>query len=350
MGTLVALVRTHLNFSIANGLLIADHKDKAIHEMLRSRVTHWQEVPPFRVARGLRFAAARTALLMVWENADELAGELRRNRSIRPYVALMQLAGAFAGAAALIEFGKENPRSWQRTILSGDESVMRIFLYEVSRQQGHPVYCYLAGRHGPKSASLDYDALFTPSLDAVPAFTTVPRTIVLAEFPSRQRSIEDVSQLEVGLVTDNYVSEPAWAKTIEELCAHPRIERVHVRLHPRSKLRLPRHHGPCRVKQSARSQPLQEFAEAVDFAITSGTSTAWILRGLGVPCFRLPALNPGWATLPEEPVIAEALHVFLTKLRRADLRQEAILADAELPTGVILRADASQAIAELLLP
>lgn len=345
-----ALIRPRLNVSLNSGTLIGSHEDRGIQEMIHAHLPNWTEAPRFKAPPLLRAKASKTAFLMAWESAGFFKNAMRGAQPIRPLLLLIHLAASIAGAAILLEFNAVQPRQWKATILDGDVSAQRALIHDVSKRLAKSTYVYMATKRKPGSLSLPFDGMFTYEIETALMLAEAPPLVVHVEPTRRKRQIKLDESVHVGLVTDNFVDKDVWEEAIAEIASQKNVASVHIRVHPRSKLKVPDVADSRKIVTSSPSRPLAEFAEEVDIAIVSRTSAAQMLRLLGVPCFTYPRLNPNQLIPSEELCVQGNLSAFFRSVHQ-QLTKIAIPSHPDvfpLPLSRI-RSDSRNAIEELLL-
>lgn len=318
--------------------------------MIHAHLPDWTDAPNFRAPASIRAKASLTAFLMAWENASLFACEMRGKPPIRPLLLLIHLAASIAGAAILLEFDTAQPRQWASTIVDGDVSAQRALIHDVSKRLAKPTYVYMATRREPGILDLQFDGLFTYELETALMCVDAPPLVVHVKPTRRKRQFKSDRPVHVGLVTDNFVDQVVWEEAVDEIASQASVASVHIRIHPRSKLTLRGVADSEKLVLSSPSQPLEEFAEDVDFAIVSGTSAAQMLRLLGVPCFRYPRLNRDTPFSRNQPYIQGNISAFFLNLHD-ELTKVTASSHTEfspLPS-LRIRSDSRNAIEELLI-
>lgn len=345
---LAALNRHALPVAISGGTLVAAHADRAIQQMLKRNLEHWTEAPQERLSLAVRVKGALDSFLLVMNSRAVIAESFRRHGGVQQRRLFRQFAVNISLVAILREIDRRRPDYWHQTILDGDVSVTRALIYEASRSLSKPTHFFRQNPSPLFSLPLDCDVLFTNDPACSGYFRRPPKLIVHEELPRRRRRVMNESQLHIGVVTDNFIDEAFWMHLIQELAAHSVVARVQVRVHPRSTLRLQRPTVASRVLMSSPSVPLSDFAEQIDFALVSKTTAALTLRQIGVPCFRIPALNPQSDASSDPTCLTEPLATFLNNVCAEDLQRGLLQASVETHVGTPIRTDVARAMLEIL--
>lgn len=271
----------------ARGIALMDHSDDGIRKLVERSGITWVEPEKRRLSTGERLLAAALAFGFVLTNWAAVhravfAGPnpidlgLARDR-------LLSGSGCFARFLAQSHLGRN---AWTGLFVTGDVSFLRMFACFAASRTGRPIGVYLRHRMPDHQVMpIAVNRLFTMDPGASRNFSPMPADLVIEPRPVRLRKPHDGEALDVGIVTDNFVSlESVWELARE--CALQRnIKSVRIRLHPGSPVRDLPPGLPPSVNLEDNREELSAFAERIDFALVSMSSAVPLLQELLVPCF-----------------------------------------------------------------
>ena len=301
MAAMRRIVRTLLRFwkgdSIDRRLervgdvLVHDHSDRQFVRL----VANERNVDVVRVAHTMRFLSARGSIRVQWAAIGAVLRNARRSGLLSggmhsSHVA--ELARALVIAGALNKIFADPEQRPRALMVSGDFDLLRAVLGFVATRSSVPMGLVLhdyGSGWGPVAepwmAAFEFRWVLAHDVSHAARLPTPPGVICL--FPTvavgRPRGLTD--RLRVGIVVCAVVSTVETLSLASKIAMSPRVERVLVRRHPRSRGSGWSTTLPDGVEYADRDEDVVQFAHEVDVVIASETTARHRLMRAGVPCF-----------------------------------------------------------------
>lgn len=271
-------------------VLVHDHSDRQFMRLIANEFAVDVEV----VGRPMSFSFARhrpalqvAVVATVLRNAHR-AGLWRGTLHCEHVLSIVK-AFCICGAVDWgLKSGAVRPRA---LVLSGDFDFARLLVGAVAARAAVPLAIVLHdyGRRwraadAPWISALHFRWAVVHDVRHVVGLAAKPEAVCLIPAPRVERFHRVVGGLTVGIVVDAFVSPRATFDLAETVARSPRVHRVLIRLHPRT--RADTWPMPTRedVAYADPRSDLGQFAGEIDLAITSATTAAYTLMRAGLQC------------------------------------------------------------------